>query len=207
MTKGERKMNGKTDLSPDTNSFLDELSSRESLSHSEEGYISQKVDNLTLSLPAVQKNHCTNGNEKRYSLSIVGENFKEKQFEHSSLNPNSAFKDVKASASLEHLHQSKSPGHSSRSHNEEFYRQKRIREYISPSPHRSEINRAQMKTDALQELSECYRGILASVGEDTKRHGLLKTPERAAKAMLYFTKGYDEEVSGEFKYFRSNILC
>lgn len=48
------------------------------------------------------------------------------------------------------------------------------------------------------ELSKCYRSILESVGENPKREGLLKTPERAAKAMLFFTKGYNESLKGKF---------
>ncbi|EDO25857.1 predicted protein, partial [Nematostella vectensis] len=39
-----------------------------------------------------------------------------------------------------------------------------------------------------------YETILSNIGEDKDRQGLLKTPERAAKAMLYFTKGYEEKV-------------
>jgi GTP cyclohydrolase I len=39
-------------------------------------------------------------------------------------------------------------------------------------------------------LIENYRETLALLGEDPKREGLLKTPERVAKAMQYFTQGY-----------------
>ena len=38
---------------------------------------------------------------------------------------------------------------------------------------------------------------LRDMGEDPTRPGLLKTPERAAKAMMYFTKGYDETIQGK----------
>lgn len=43
-----------------------------------------------------------------------------------------------------------------------------------------------------QSMAECFKKILCHVGEDPKRQGLLKTPERAAQAMLFFTKGYEE---------------
>ncbi len=43
---------------------------------------------------------------------------------------------------------------------------------------------------ALDELKEHYTRILTLLGEDVGREGLLKTPERVAKAMLTLTKGY-----------------
>ena len=43
---------------------------------------------------------------------------------------------------------------------------------------------------ALDELKEHYTRILTLLGEDPGREGLLKTPERVAKAMLTLTKGY-----------------
>lgn len=48
----------------------------------------------------------------------------------------------------------------------------------------------------LPEMSEAYRSLLANVGENPLRQGLLKTPDRAAKAMLFFTKGYEQTIEG-----------
>ncbi len=39
-------------------------------------------------------------------------------------------------------------------------------------------------------LMENYKSALGLLGEDPEREGLLKTPERMAKAMQYFTQGY-----------------
>jgi len=36
-----------------------------------------------------------------------------------------------------------------------------------------------------------YESIIESIGEDVKRQGLQKTPERAAKAIQYLTQGYE----------------
>jgi GTP cyclohydrolase IA len=43
-------------------------------------------------------------------------------------------------------------------------------------------------------MKEQYEAILKSIGEDVTREGLVKTPERAAKAMQYIMKGYSESV-------------
>ena len=44
----------------------------------------------------------------------------------------------------------------------------------------------------VEALKEHYAAILRLLGEDPAREGLLKTPERVAKAMSFLTKGYDE---------------
>ena len=81
------------------------------------------------------------------------------------------------------------------------------RDAISPSPRQDERRRAEQKAEALADLTECYKGILTGVGEDINRQGLRKTPERAAKAMLYFTKGYDEKIEGELQMVVPYTIC
>ena len=45
--------------------------------------------------------------------------------------------------------------------------------------------------EKVQKLMAHYKEILALLGEDPEREGLLKTPERVAKAMLTLTRGYE----------------
>ncbi|KAF2232754.1 GTP cyclohydrolase I [Viridothelium virens] len=48
--------------------------------------------------------------------------------------------------------------------------------------------------ERLAKLSGAVRTILEAIGEDPDREGLLGTPERYAKAMMFFTKGYEENL-------------
>ena len=43
----------------------------------------------------------------------------------------------------------------------------------------------------IEELAHHYHEILRLIGEDPEREGLMKTPERVAKAMQFLTHGYD----------------
>jgi GTP cyclohydrolase I len=43
----------------------------------------------------------------------------------------------------------------------------------------------------IENLSAQYKDVLMQIGENPEREGLLKTPERIAKAMLFLTHGYD----------------
>lgn len=44
--------------------------------------------------------------------------------------------------------------------------------------------------DVTASVMESYRNVISQLGEDPGREGLLKTPERIAKAMQYLTQGY-----------------
>ena len=46
---------------------------------------------------------------------------------------------------------------------------------------------------AREALAGHYKEVLGLLGEDVEREGLLKTPERVAKAMQFLTKGYHED--------------
>jgi GTP cyclohydrolase I len=48
--------------------------------------------------------------------------------------------------------------------------------------------------DSLKKLEESVTSILTEIGEDPKREGLLRTPNRVAKAYKFLTKGYDEDI-------------
>lgn len=49
-------------------------------------------------------------------------------------------------------------------------------------------------TDALDSLSAHYRGIIEGLGENPDREGLQDTPQRAAKAMQFLTRGYHQSL-------------
>lgn len=46
-----------------------------------------------------------------------------------------------------------------------------------------------------EEMKNSFHEILKSVGEDTDRNGIVKTPERAAKAMQFLTQGYEMDAA------------
>ncbi len=50
----------------------------------------------------------------------------------------------------------------------------------------------QATTDAIKTN---YENIISQLGEDVNREGLLKTPERASKAMQFLTSGYQQDAS------------
>lgn len=46
--------------------------------------------------------------------------------------------------------------------------------------------------DVTAKLAELYKNIIESTGESVSREGLVKTPERAAKAFQFSTQGYNQ---------------
>ncbi|MDP4664239.1 MAG: GTP cyclohydrolase I FolE [Salibacteraceae bacterium] len=45
----------------------------------------------------------------------------------------------------------------------------------------------------IEQMAHSYQNIIERLGEDPTREGLLKTPERAAKAMQFLTQGYEQD--------------
>lgn len=46
----------------------------------------------------------------------------------------------------------------------------------------------------LDNMEHAYRDIITAIGEDLSRPGLIDTPLRAAKAMQFLTRGYDQDI-------------
>ncbi len=55
-----------------------------------------------------------------------------------------------------------------------------------------EITRLPAKT--LDRIASAYRQLLESVGEDSDREGLRRTPDRAARAFEFLTQGYRQDL-------------
>lgn len=49
----------------------------------------------------------------------------------------------------------------------------------------------QYHDETTETLKQQYHGILKAIGEDPDREGIVKTPDRAAKAMQFLTQGYE----------------
>jgi GTP cyclohydrolase I len=62
-------------------------------------------------------------------------------------------------------------------------------------------------SETTSSLSEAYKNIITQIGEDANREGLLKTPERIAKAMQFLTQGYEMDAKAilESAKFHENV--
>lgn len=56
-----------------------------------------------------------------------------------------------------------------------------------------QIDSGNEKTTAF--LKDNYSDIIAALGEDIQREAIIKTPERAAKAMQFLTQGYEQDAT------------
>ena len=54
-------------------------------------------------------------------------------------------------------------------------------------------NLEEYNLEITDEVKARYSSIINEIGEDLNRDGLIKTPERAAKAMLFLTQGYKQD--------------
>lgn len=49
--------------------------------------------------------------------------------------------------------------------------------------------------EVTKSIKDSFESIIEDLGEDTKREGILKTPERASKAMQFLTSGYEMDAA------------
>lgn len=54
------------------------------------------------------------------------------------------------------------------------------------------MNEFKYNDEITERLAAVYRHVIKDLGENPDREGLLKTPERVAKALQFLTKGYDQ---------------
>ena len=52
---------------------------------------------------------------------------------------------------------------------------------------------------AVQSIKNKYAAIISELGEDVTRDGIIKTPERASKALQFLTQGYDQDPAAILK--------
>ena len=60
-------------------------------------------------------------------------------------------------------------------------------------------NHCNCDTQLIDKIAEHYRAILQLIGEDPSREGLVKTPRRAAKALLENTRGYRQDAARQVR--------
>lgn len=55
---------------------------------------------------------------------------------------------------------------------------------------------AEERAERENKIADAVKIILECIGEDPEREGLLKTPDRYAKALMFFTRGYEQNIRG-----------
>ncbi|WP_432410331.1 GTP cyclohydrolase I FolE [Rasiella sp. SM2506] len=60
-------------------------------------------------------------------------------------------------------------------------------------------NTEEYNTEVTEKLAANFSEILKGIGEDVEREGIVKTPERAAKAMQFLTSGHCEDPAAILK--------
>src|ERR687897_2531487 len=71
---------------------------------------------------------------------------------------------------------------------------------VAARPERTSITHPEQPAPHEEPFAEKVREILSALGEDPRREGLLKTPERVEKSLRFLTQGYSmtvEEVVGD----------
>lgn len=74
------------------------------------------------------------------------------------------------------------------------------RSSVPARPERTAVTHPEQPAPELEPFAEKVRDIIAALGEDPGREGLLKTPERVEKSLRFLTQGYwmtVEEVIGD----------
>ena len=62
-------------------------------------------------------------------------------------------------------------------------------------------------SETLERLSGAFSTLIECVGEHPEREGLKRTPIRAAKALCFFTKGYEDNLSSTFQSLCGGTPC
>lgn len=80
----------------------------------------------------------------------------------------------------------------------------------APLPAKSTLSRLHATPEELaareEKLAGAVRTLLECIGEDPDREGLVKTPIRYAKALMFLTKGYEERLTGVFRHAFTSVL-
>ncbi|EGC30099.1 GTP cyclohydrolase I [Dictyostelium purpureum] len=74
---------------------------------------------------------------------------------------------------------------------EEIYENRKGKAIIDTTKKREPLMQNQL---VLENMQGSVKNLLECLGEDTSREGLLKTPLRMSKALLFFTHGYEQSV-------------